>query len=340
MKRVLVIGATGMMGSHLVPLLLEKGYCVDGVTLDNARSFDPALRYIKTDASDENVLRELLKNGYDGIIDFLHFGDSERFKTRSRIMLKNTKHYVFLSSYRVYADCIGIINENSPRLTETYADDTYLMNNDYYGVSKCKNEDILNESGFKNYTIVRPVVVYSENCILLITWKGRVIPCRARQGGKLLLPIDAKDKHASIIYSGDIARLFVGLLFNEKAFGETYTLGSPEKITWGEMAKIYEKLCGIKCEWIQSAEFAKMAMGNTEKINDGMKFMLYYDRFFNRCVNVDKVLKDCGVKAEQFISHKDGLKKCLDACPENYEPTEWEKSQIRFMDEYIQKNQS
>ena len=68
--------------------------------------------------------------------------------------------------------------------------------------------------------------------------------------------------------------------------------------------------------------------------------MLYYDRFFNRCVNVDKVLKDCGVKAEQFISHKDGLKKCLDACPENYEPTEWEKSQIRFMDEYIQKNQS
>lgn len=30
MKKVLVIGATGMMGSHLVPLLLEKGYAVDG----------------------------------------------------------------------------------------------------------------------------------------------------------------------------------------------------------------------------------------------------------------------------------------------------------------------
>lgn len=335
MKKVLVIGATGMMGSHLVPLLLEKGYAVDGVTLDDTVSENPALRYFKTDAGDENVLRELLKNGYDGIIDFLHYSNPNKFKERSRLFLKNTKHYIFLSSYRVYADSAGILTENSPRLTEAYPDNEDLMKNDTYGVSKCRCEDVLNQSGFKNYTIVRPVIVYAENCLLLVTWKGRVIPYRAKQKGKLLLPIEAKDKHAAIIYAGDIARLFAGLIFNEKAFGETYTLGSPETITWAEMAKTYEELCGITSEWIPGEEFGKMATGNSQEIPDGMKFMLFYDRFFNRDVNVEKVCKDAKVKADQFISHKEGLKKCLASYPENYQPSEWETAQNDFMSEYI-----
>lgn len=115
--------------------------------------------------------------------------------------------------------------------------------------------------------------------------------------------------------------------------------GSLESITWGEMAKLYEELCGITCEWIPGMEFAKMAMGNTEVINDGMKFMLYYDRFFNRNVNVEKALNDCGLSKEQFISHKEGLRKCLQACPKDYQPNDWEKAQCDFMDEYINKNQ-
>lgn len=338
MKKVLIIGATGMMGTHIVPLLLEKGYAVDGVTLDDVKSNHPALRYIKTNANDESVLRELLKNGYDGIIDFLHYTDSNVFKARSHMFLEATKHYIFLSSYRVYADCTGVITEDFSRLTESYADDEYLIKNDIYGVRKCRCEDILNQSGKQNYTIVRPVVVYAESCLLLVTWKGRIIPYRAQKGGKLLLPIEAKDKYASIIYAGDIARFFAELLFNEKAFGQAYTFGSPEPITWGEMAEIYRELCGIEYEWIAGEEFAKMATGNSQKIDSGMKFMLYYDRFFNRRVNVDKVLKDSGLKADMFISHKDGLKKCIDAYPKDYQPSDWEKSQVGFMDEYIKNN--
>lgn len=339
MKKVLVIGATGMMGSHLVPLLLNKGYAVDGVTLDEAKSDNENLRYIKTNANDETVLLELLKNNYDGIIDFLHYDNAEIFQKRSKLFLENAKHYIFLSSYRVYADNDGVINEKSPRLTESYANDKDLIENDFYGVQKCLCEDILNNSGYKNYTIVRPAVVYAENCLLLVTWKGRTIPYRAKKGGKLLLPIESKDKSAAIIYAGDIARLFAELLFNEKAYGETYTFGSPETITWGEMAKLYEDLCGIKSEWISGEDFAKMSTGSTETIPVGMKFMLYYDRFFNRCINVDKALKDSGVKAETFISHKEGLKKCLEAYPDNYTPTEWELAQDKFMDEYIEKHE-
>ncbi len=336
-KKILVIGATGMMGSHLVPLLLNKGYSVDGITLDDVRSNNPMLRYFKADATDNNVLIEFLKNDYDGIIDFLHYSDTQAFKKRSELFLKSTKHYIFLSSYRVYADFDGVITENSSRLTEAYPDDKDLIENDFYGVAKCHCEDILNQSGAKNYTIIRPVVVYAENCVLLVTWKGRTIPYRAQKGGKLLLPEDAKDKQAAIVYAGDIARLFAELFFNEKAYGETYTCGSPEPITWGKLAEFYEQLCDIKCQWIPSVDFAKMSTGS-ETISAGMKFMLYYDRFFNRHLNVDKAMNDSGLKAKDFIPHFDGLKKCLDAYPKNYSPSEWEKAQDDFMDDYIQKH--
>jgi nucleoside-diphosphate-sugar epimerase len=151
----------------------------------------------------------------------------------------------------------------------------------------------------------------------------------------LLLPIEAKDKHACIIYAEDIARLYAELLFNENAFGQAYTLGSQEPTTWGEMADIYKEICGIETEWINGMDFAKMSLGNPEKISEGMRFMLYYDRFFNRDVNVDKVLQVTGIKAESFISHKEGLKKCFFANEEKYPVTQWDIDQNNFMDEYI-----
>ena len=36
-RKVLVLGATGAMGQHLVPLLAEKGYQIDGVAFDEKK---------------------------------------------------------------------------------------------------------------------------------------------------------------------------------------------------------------------------------------------------------------------------------------------------------------
>jgi nucleoside-diphosphate-sugar epimerase len=335
MKKVLVIGATGCMGAHLVPMLLQKGYAVDGVTLDAAVSNHPHLRYFQKDGTDVDVLSELLKNGYDGIIDFMHYPDIEDFKRKVRTFLENCKHYVFISSYRAYADSETPLTEVSPRLTEKYADDEFLICNDTYGVKKCLCEDVLRQSGFQHYTIVRPVVVYGENRYPIITWAGNIVPFRAKQNKKLLLPLEAKNKNAALIYAGDIAKEFIGVLFNKDAFAQAYTFGNTEELTWGDVATACQEICGLECVWIPAQEFAKMATGNVDPIPQGMITMLYYDRLFNRRVEVKKVLDSTGLTETDFLSFKEGLKICFSAFSNDYVPTEWEKRQGEYIDKYL-----
>ena len=59
-KKVLVLGATGAMAVYLIPELLKKGYTVDGVSLDDVKSDNENLRYIKADA--KNI--DFLKHGW------------------------------------------------------------------------------------------------------------------------------------------------------------------------------------------------------------------------------------------------------------------------------------
>jgi nucleoside-diphosphate-sugar epimerase len=209
------------------------------------------------------------------------------------------------------------------------------MENDFYGVKKCLGEDVLNNSGYKNYTIVRPVVVYGENRYPITTWANNVVAHRAQNNKPLLLPLGSKDKGASLIYAGDIAKLFCGLLFNEKAFGESYTFGSPENLTWEDTAKICEKVMNLKSIWIETEDFAKVISGNSETVPVAVRFMLYYDRLFNRSVCVDKAIKDAGLTKDDFLTFEQGLKKCYAVFPKNYQPQHYEQSFIDYMDEYL-----
>lgn len=70
-KKVLVLGATGAMGQYLVPLLAEQGYQVDACALDVLEFHHPNVRMLVGNAMEWEVLAELLKNRYDGIVDFL-----------------------------------------------------------------------------------------------------------------------------------------------------------------------------------------------------------------------------------------------------------------------------
>ena len=58
-KKVLVLGGTGAMGVYVVPELLELGYKVDVLSLDDRKSDHPNLRYFQVEnAKVEDTLNE------------------------------------------------------------------------------------------------------------------------------------------------------------------------------------------------------------------------------------------------------------------------------------------
>lgn len=120
-KKVLVLGATGAMGRYLVPCLAEMGYQVDGVSVEDKVSDLPNVNYIKANAKDKTVLASLLKNGYDGIVDFMWYPTGELPFAVPRF-LDHTEHYIFLSSCRVYDDLEHPVKETSPRLLDSTKD--------------------------------------------------------------------------------------------------------------------------------------------------------------------------------------------------------------------------
>ena len=80
MKKVLVLGATGAMGRYLVPELVKLNYNVTGVGLDAAAPWSVKASYIKGNAFDKEFLEELLKEKFDGIVNFIHYSKVEDYK--------------------------------------------------------------------------------------------------------------------------------------------------------------------------------------------------------------------------------------------------------------------
>ena len=103
-KKILVPGGTGAMGVYLVPELLKMGYQVDVVSLDAMISTHPNLTYIQANAKDPDYIETLLKQDYAAVIDFMIYPTKEEFERFIPLYLENTEHYIFLSTYRIYAN--------------------------------------------------------------------------------------------------------------------------------------------------------------------------------------------------------------------------------------------
>ena len=120
-NKILVLGATGAMGKYLVPYLLDMGWVVDAVAMDEFPLAHKNLRSIAMSVPEDNddAIEELLKNEYAAIVDFLIYHNTGlNFARRMNKFLDNTDHYIYLSSYRVYANEEHPIKETSPLLID------------------------------------------------------------------------------------------------------------------------------------------------------------------------------------------------------------------------------
>ena len=329
-KFVLVLGATGAMGQYLVPRLAEMGYRVDAVSLDEKENNLPNVNYIRADLSKSDVLREMLARRYDGIVDFMIYR-TERLPYVLPLLLSSTEHYIFLSSYRIYADLEHPVREESPRLIDA-SDDVLLRNSDDYCIHKARGENIVRSiAPEKNWTIIRPAITYSLMRYQLVTLEAHNTVGRAFTNRKAVLPEQARNVDATMSWAGDVARMISLLLFNEKARGETFSVTTAEHHTWGEIADYYKEICGLESVWVDKEEYLKIRC--SDPYLRGARWQLEYDRLFRRIMDNSKVLAATGLTQSGLKPLYDGLELEISRCPKDFP---WKPSPE--MDAFLERN--
>ena len=297
------------MGTMLVGLLEKQEDNVITITSRSDRSSDnPNVKYVKGNGKDLVFLKELLKRHYDAIVDFIACGTAE-FEKKYQLLLSNTDQYVFISSARVYAQSDVPITENTPRLLDTVDDPEYLKT-DEYALAKARCEDLLNNSGKKNYTIVRPSITYGNERLQLGVLEKEGWLYRALHGRSIVFSNDIGPKYTAMTTGEDVSRGIVSLLGKPEAYGETFHITSEKSYTWNEILSCYLKVIeeekGLKPKVVYTEKAINL------KIN---KYQVIYCRYFNRRFDDTKIKQF--IDTDTFKDPMDGLEECLKAFLKN-----------------------
>lgn len=322
-KRVLVLGATGAMGQYLVPILADMGHDVTAVALDQKSSDRPNVHYIAVkNAKEMAEYARLLGGKYDGIVDFLIYPTGELPWTVPNAAA-STGHYIYLSTYRIYANEEVPIKETSPRLIDA-SPDVILRNSDDYCIYKARGENILRSLPSRNWTIVRPAITYSFMRYQLTTLEAFLTVARAFAGKQVAVPVQARDCQATMSWGGDVAMMLARLLFNDKALGETFTVSTSEHHTWGQIAEYYRDICNLQAVWVDKEDYLRIFNGG--QWDRGARWQLEYDRLFERVIDNSKVLAATGMRQTDLKKLHDGLKYEIGRCPRDA----WENCQSEY----------
>lgn len=302
MKRILLIGGTGTLGSYTSTELLSMGYHVDCIARRDMTVYNRNYTYIQGAVEDELLQSLFAENHYDCIVDFSEYPDWQSYPKRGELLLKNTDQLIFLSSYRVYADCQHPITEDAPQLYKVL-DDQAFLDQETYAVPKSHIEAYLRNSGFRNWTIIRPVISFSHFRFDLVTQSSMVMLPRILQHKKVLLPECCKDVIAGVCWAGNIGKMIARLCCSPQALGEAYTLSTGERYTWGEIADMYTEVTGLEFEWTDIETYLSVA--TRRRYMD--RCILLYDRIWDRTIDNSKVLAATGLTAADFVGIKEGL---------------------------------
>lgn len=327
-RTVLLIGGSGSMGSYLSPLLLELGCRVTVASLEQETATRPGLRFLSGDFRDLENLDRLLADHYDAVIDFLNYS-AEEYRRRCRRFLENTGHYIFLSSYRVYNGRELPTRETSPRFLDQCDDEDFRRSSDY-SIEKARNEDFLRASGMRNWTIVRPSVVFSRLSLPLVSLGAWMFYNRALDGKPALIPDEALEIRGCATWAGDIARMFAGVLFNSACFGETYTFATGESPPWREWAEYYRELFGLRTWTVDLEAFKTIYWNNAPWATR----QLLYDRMLNRVMDNSKILNATGLSPADLTPVFKGLELEIRRLPKGFRfsgPPEVNRNMDRFL---------
>ena len=300
-KRVLLIAGGGTLGTYTANELIAKGCMVDVLCPEDKVSDSDMLNFHKGFGTKEVLEQLFAANHYDGIVNFIHYDNISEYKSIHPLLISNTDHLIFLSSYRVYADEEHPVKESSPRIFDITENNDYFTKEDYSCPKALAENYLFSERQGEHWTIVRPVISFSKWRMDMYTYSGKTL----LENKILTMPEFAKNVHAGIDWAGNSGKLIAGLLFKTEAFGNAYTVSSAQNLTWGEVAEIYTEILGIKFEWVDERVFLE---NNTKLLTYPNKWLYIYDRKYDRIMDNSAILSVTGLSDNDFLPIKEGIK--------------------------------
>ncbi|GMO53299.1 MAG: NAD(P)-dependent oxidoreductase [Candidatus Endomicrobiellum trichonymphae] len=254
--RVLVTGANGFVGSHIVETLLEVKHSVMCAVrkASNLRWLENLSVEYKYGDLDDKKFSEAIVKDVDGVIhcagivramsmDEYFKANAENTKNLCEAVLKvspGLKKFIFISSQAAMGPSVAggvkkVTDKNNP-----VSD---------YGLSKlvAESEVKKNLCGKVPYTILRPAVIYGPRDKDIFIFFNLV--------HKHFRLTTMTKRFLQLIYVKDVANAVTSCLENKKTDNNTYYLANSTVYTWSEIGKIISSSADVKTIPLPVADF-------------------------------------------------------------------------------------
>ena len=285
--KVLVIGGKGMISRQIVNQLLIANHEVTIFDKDvDPSTLKSEVRQISGDKFNRHEFESSMrKERFDVVIDMLCF-NSEDAVSVVNAFRGNVEQLIITSSVAAY---------NRPTNSMPIREECEELNRQTlwaYGIQKADVELYLSEV-IKNenfpITIVRPSLTYGVGAVNVgVLRQNYGIVDRIRKGKPLVMFGDGKTPW-SFTFAPDLAKGFVSLVGQKKAYGEAFHVSNEDKRVWEDLYLEFGKILGIEPNivYIPSSILYKAAPSLCDHIYFEKCYAGLYDNSKMRTINPD-----------------------------------------------------
>lgn len=248
MKAILVTGATGFLGQHMVRRLFQDGYRIRCIIRDPTRAshlLDQGVELVVGDLSSEDVANDAVE-GVDAVVHAAGqlggWGSRDSYfrnnVTTTRNLLEASerhgmKRLIFVSSVAVY----GI--QPNRRITE---ETPPRRESDPYCRTKLECERLVRQYVDRHgliATVLRPSIIFGPHDRRFV----RRVAEQVRTG--TFLAVGRRNQGPPLVYVRDIMDFAALVLSPQSTPFEVYNLSSPENVSWERIVEEFSAGLGV-----------------------------------------------------------------------------------------------